>query len=426
MTLLAALGMADTLVADLDAILDSSELKGAVVGVSVLDAEGQKVFGRNESVRMLPASCQKTLTVVFALERLGPGHRAQTRFWKEPGRVVVQATGDATLTLEDLRRARKSLQVSGNPPVHIDQAFRPGLGPGWEWDDLPYRYAAPITAFSFDQGAVDLFAENGRLAPLPPESRIQVTLKPGIGKVNVDYQPAAKHLTVKGALPKGRTRLARLALSHPDLSAALALSKGPVKRVGVALPTRLPDLVLASQPLSEVARRCLEPSDNFIAEALLFQASGTAEFGDAGVGLGTFFLQEVGLPEGSLRPKDGSGLSRHNLVSAEALNRVLLWADSRPWGPVLRQALCAGNEGSLLGRLQSSNFLGKTGTLNAVSCLSGIVVGPSGDKVAVSLLFNNALAPQSGLRRLQDEFVKRLERRWNDPALTGLETYIRW
>ena len=426
MTVLALLGLADTLVADLDALLDSSVLQGAAVGVSVLDGQGERLYGRNDMVRLLPASCQKTLTAIFALHRLGPDFRAETRFWREKDRVVVSAGGDATLTLAQLREARRSLRITGDPPVHIHQAFRPGWGPGWEWDDLPYRYAAPISALSFDQGSVDLFAEKGALVPLPPESRIKVTHRGGSGAVSVDYKPALRELTVAGNLPQARTRLARLALSDPDLSAARVLSNGPVQRVGVKLPNRKPDHVVMGPPLSEVARRCLEPSDNFIAETLLFQASASTTFDRANQALADFLTQTVGLPEGAVRPKDGSGLSRHNLVSADAINRAMLWADGQPWGGVLREALCRGNEGSLLGRLESSNFFGKTGTLNAVSCLCGIVIGPSGDKVVVSLLFNNALAPQPSLRKVQDDFVRRLEQRWNEPARGGSERFIGW
>jgi D-alanyl-D-alanine carboxypeptidase/D-alanyl-D-alanine-endopeptidase (penicillin-binding protein 4) len=273
---------------------------------------------------------------------------------------------------------------------------------------------------------VDLFAEKGALVPLPPESRIKVTYRGGSGTVGVDYRPVSRELTVSGRLPQARTRLSRLALADPDLSAARALSNGAVQRSGVTIPSRRPDLVVTGPRLSEVARRCLEPSDNFIAETLLFLASGATSYDRANQALAEFLAQTVAVPDGAVRPKDGSGLSRHNLVSADALNRAMLWADAQSWGPVLREALCRGNEGSLLGRLESSNFYGKTGTLNAVSCLSGIVIGPSGDKVVVSLLFNSALAPQTSLRKVQDDFVRRLEQRWNEPAQGGSERFIGW
>jgi D-alanyl-D-alanine carboxypeptidase/D-alanyl-D-alanine-endopeptidase (penicillin-binding protein 4) len=421
MTALILLGLADTLAADLDAALNSPALEGAVVGASVLDANGCKVYGRNESVRMIPASCQKALTVMFAFHVLGPEHRAETRFWRERGRIVVSAGGDATLTLERLREARRSLRPTTNVPVHLHQAFRPGWGPGWEWDDLPYRYAAPLTAFAFDQGSVDLYADQGGVAALPPEARVTVRIRSAAGPAKIDYRPGSREVVVSGTLPQERARLARLALAEPDLAAARALSSGPVVRSGVRLPAREPDHVVVGPPLAEVARLCLEPSDNFIAEALLFLASGATDYGQAARALAEFLSGTVGAPSAGFRPKDGSGLSRHNLLSAEALSRAVLWADSQPWSEAFREALCRGGEGSLAGRLQSSSFYGKTGTLNAVSSLCGIVTGPSGDKVVVSLLFNSALAPQSALRRVQDEFVRRLERRWHGPAQGGSE-----
>jgi D-alanyl-D-alanine carboxypeptidase/D-alanyl-D-alanine-endopeptidase (penicillin-binding protein 4) len=60
--------------------------------------------------------------------------------------------------------------------------------------------------------------------------------------------------------------------------------------------------------------------------------------------------------------------------------------------------------------MKSSSFLGKTGTLSAVTCLSGYVKTRSGQTLVVSMLFNNTVAPASEVRAVQDRVVTILER----------------
>jgi D-alanyl-D-alanine carboxypeptidase len=52
----------------------------------------------------------------------------------------------------------------------------------------------------------------------------------------------------------------------------------------------------------------------------------------------------------------------------------LLWvADAAAWGPVLRDALATGGQGTLEDRLHGVRVRAKTGTLDGVSALSGWV-----------------------------------------------------
>jgi hypothetical protein len=103
---------------------------------------------------------------------------------------------------------------------------------------------------------------------------------------------------------------------------------------------------------------------------------------------------------------DGSGLSRHNLVSARALTTLLLFADRR-W-PEWREWLAAPGEGTLKNRLEGLTFWGKTGSLNSVSSLSGLSTDLEGKTLAISLVFNHFVVPAADIRRLQDEIVAKI------------------
>jgi serine-type D-Ala-D-Ala carboxypeptidase/endopeptidase (penicillin-binding protein 4) len=75
----------------------------------------------------------------------------------------------------------------------------------------------------------------------------------------------------------------------------------------------------------------------------------------------------------TLRAHDGSGLSYRNRVSPRGLARLLDRAELEPWGPLLLDILPAGGEGTLGSRLEEVPVHAKTGTLTAISALSGFV-----------------------------------------------------
>jgi D-alanyl-D-alanine carboxypeptidase/D-alanyl-D-alanine-endopeptidase (penicillin-binding protein 4) len=75
----------------------------------------------------------------------------------------------------------------------------------------------------------------------------------------------------------------------------------------------------------------------------------------------------------TVRAHDGSGLSYRNRVSPRGLVRLLGRAELEPWGPLLLDILPAGGEGTLGSRLEEVPVHAKTGTLTAISALSGYV-----------------------------------------------------
>src|SRR5690606_38489189 len=102
---------------------------------------------------------------------------------------------------------------------------------------------------------------------------------------------------------------------HPPTAAATILG-GKFYAVN-GLPNRAPDAIIEGKPIKELAKLCLEPSDNSIAEHLLLMAAakqgelGSNEFDTATTRMSKFYTEVVKIPDGQIRPVDGSGLSRH-------------------------------------------------------------------------------------------------------------------
>jgi D-alanyl-D-alanine carboxypeptidase/D-alanyl-D-alanine-endopeptidase (penicillin-binding protein 4) len=414
---------------DFDAILNSPSLHGALAGAVVMRLDGSVVFARNEGLRLMPASNQKLATCAYALERLGPGHRFAARFWREPDRVVVDAE-NPSLTAEQLREAARILRVEPGMPVYARQAFELGPLPSWQVDDLPFAYSPRIMAFTVNRGRFDLWASGGRIEPVAPELGVRVKATGAAGPPAVEFDPHLRIMLVRGALPQERARLGGFAIPDPPRAAAAFL--GGVLRRAETLPSRAPDHVIVSAPLSELVAACLQPSDNHLAEHLLLHTALAAGPGPgalmdrARAGLSAFLAEDAGCDPADLRPFDGSGLSRHNLLTARAIARLLIWARTRPWGAAFEEGLARPGVGTLRARLQGTDFRGKTGTLDLVTGLSGYVTTGAGETLVVSVLLNHSLAGAAEMRRLADAFVREAAR--TPPSgtnLAALSTYDR-
>ncbi|MCB8933316.1 MAG: D-alanyl-D-alanine carboxypeptidase [Chthonomonadaceae bacterium] len=405
-------------VSRLDAILDDSKLQGAWVSATVCTLGGETLYERNPGIRMMPASNEKLASVAFAFAKLGPEHRFQTRFWKVREGVRVQAEGDPLLTYAQLKAAGAKLGIGKDTAVYVHQPFRAQIGPAWEWDDLPNKYAAPVSGLTVDRGSFEIWAEDGKAFFLPESYGTRTVRVTEEGKPSVRYDPSQRVALLYGGLPKARTRLDTLALPAPDRAAVAAL--GGLYAVGGDVPAREPDFVIESPPLAEIAHECLTKSDNNLAEMLLLAAAGKeGPLGDAPYDvatkrLGAFLEGMVGVAKGDWVPQDGSGLSRHNMVASRGLARVLVWAAKQSWNKSWESSLASSSVGTLSGRLKGTGFRGKTGTLHLASALSGYVEDGKGRTLVVSLVFNHFLCSSAEARGIQDTFVTELQKEFLD------------
>ena len=401
--------------ADFNSILSDASLEGAIPGTCIMTMDEAIVYQRHAGIRLVPASNQKILTAVYSIATLGLDFRSETRFWKEPNRIFVDAPGDPTITKEQLLQAKQALGIGEDSAIYVRQAFRPVVPPSWEYDDLPHRYAARVTALSFDKGGFEIWTQDGRLKPMDPAYRITVRHVPGDGPAKTTYWPEKRLAVVRGRLPAGTRMVEAFAVPDPDVIAARLLG-GTIVHTDEAPPDREPDYVIRSSEPRSVLQECLEKSDNNIAEHLLLISAthseplGENEYSEAADRMRTFLEETVGVAPGSVRPVDGSGMSRHNLVAPRAMCAILAWAYSQPWRDDFMAALAAPGEGTMTTRLKASTFVGKTGTLSAVVALSGYVKAADGQILTVCLLFNHTIVPAREVRAVQNRVIRALER----------------
>ena len=297
---------------------------------------------------------------------------------------------------------------------------------GWEIDDMVWEYGAAISAIVLDDNTVQLTLTPGEKAgdrvdamvsPSAPEFTVDnqvITAAVGVkSDLTLKREPGANVVTVLGTLPaKSTPRKLILAIQEPALHAAAMLKRlledrgikvnGLVREL--SLPPGPPEgetrVVLAehlSIPLGQSVKLVNKISQNLHTESLLRVAarqSGVWMTPDDLANFAASFYALAGIPPGDVVQTDGSGLSRHDLVTPRALVALLLYAQKQPWfGAYFDSLPVAGVDGTLEDRMKNSIAAGrlhaKTGSVEHVRTRSGYAELPSGRRLVFSFLSNN-------------------------------------
>jgi serine-type D-Ala-D-Ala carboxypeptidase/endopeptidase (penicillin-binding protein 4) len=165
-----------------------------------------------------------------------------------------------------------------------------------------------------------------------------------------------------------------------------------------------------SPPLGTILRFMDRESDNFTAELLLKQLGAIGlDRGTSAAGAAVVMqeLAEAGVPMAGVRIVDGSGLSRLDRLTANALAAILKAAYADPTiKPAFVASLpVAGINGTLEDRLRRpptrGRVLAKTGTTSDASALSGYV----STRYVFTVMQNGHPLSYWWARRAQDRFV---------------------
>jgi serine-type D-Ala-D-Ala carboxypeptidase/endopeptidase (penicillin-binding protein 4) len=343
-------------------------------------ASGTVLFEQNPGRPLAPASNEKLPLTYAALVRLGPAFRIETDVLGEgqqdgtqwTGTLVLKGNGDPTLSSADLRALAAQVKSLGIRSV--------------------------TGGVSGDESSYDA-------------RRIVAGWKPSFF---IDESPPLSALVVD------RARVGRVVTRSPALAAATAF-RDALRKAGIAVagPARAATADEWTEPLANVSSPTLgamlrfmdRESDNFTAEMLLKQL-GLTELGRgtsaAGAAVVTQALSDGGVPMTGVRIVDGSGLSRLDRLTANALGSLLqvAWADPTVGPTLLASLAVAGVNGTLQHRLQKpparGRVLAKTGTTDTASSLSGYV----SDRYAFAVVQNGHPLSYWWARRAQDRFAQ--------------------
>ena len=336
------------------------------VGISVYDlTDDTLLFAHNARQRMRPASTEKILTAITALEELGADYKFFTKLYIDGeirggalhGDVYVKGGFDPTFGRIDLQglvealASRNIKSVKGALCADVSMKDTLKWGMGWCWDD-----------------------DNPDLTPLL------------LGGKDVFLTRFEQALKKKGI------------------------------HIGVLKKAECPsDAVLLksiSTPIDKVLGRMMKESDNLYAEAVFYALAAKDGKPYASRKEAMYSIEKMigflGFEPAKYRVADGSGLSLYNYLTPELETALLRYAFSRQeiFTSFYESLPIAGVDGTLKKRMIDTpafnNVRAKTGTLTGVYSLAGYATAANGHQLAFCII-NQGVESASEARAFQDK-----------------------
>jgi D-alanyl-D-alanine carboxypeptidase/D-alanyl-D-alanine-endopeptidase (penicillin-binding protein 4) len=357
----------------LDTLLTARILDRSQVGLMVYDLTADSViYAYNQRQTMRPASTQKLVTAITAIDRLGGSYQLRTSLYYQGTISNGVLTGDLYLVggmdpafgRDDLMAFVENLREQGVDTIRgrivSDRSMKDELllGEGWCWDD-----------------------DNPVLSPL---------------------------------LIGGKDELAIRLLNALRNDGAVVTDVTFAEGI---LPSKAQFVCARTHTLDQILTKMMKDSDNLYAESMFYQvaASGGNRPAKAVHARQHIerLIQKVGMNPADYKIADGSGLSLYNYLSPELHVRLLRYAyrDKNIFGHLLPALPIAGVDGTLKNRMKGTaaagNVRAKTGTVTCVSCLAGYCVADNGHDLCFAIMNNGVIKVSDG-RAFQDRVCRAL------------------
>ena len=428
------------------------------VGVEVASlTNGSTIYQRNADQSFIPASTLKTFTAAAALSYLGPNYRFETKilssgFKLEQGNLYnnlyIYFDGDPLLKKKNLDSLFSVLEQKGirnvKGEVYIDDSIfdQAGFGPGWEWDERNYCYAAPSSAITIEKNCFSF-------AIIPPRQvgKLAGSVKnEGCGSVNLINSIIGRYgsngdcrIRLSGAennnyyltgcmRPNSRPIYMSATIQNPRILAKAVVEdlfrkhhikfSGEIKFAKTPNEGMIPLAVYNSEPLSVQVRTMLKKSDNIIANALYkklgysyFNTVGSWETGASAV---RNILKDSGVNFRKVKMVDGSGLSHENFLTPHELTALMKYVYQNPGlrDQFLYSLPIAGVDGHLEHRMADlkGRVIAKTGTEKGIVSLAGYIYADNGQVLVFAININNFYGSVHTYQNLEDKICTVLSR----------------
>lgn len=436
---------------EINQILQDERLDGALAGVSIRDAEtGEKIYDHFGDTRLVPASNIKLFTAAAAFETLGEDYRFTTEIHTDgavkgkmlKGNLYLKGKGDPTLLQEDFEEFAQELKSQGIQKIKGDLIGDDTwyddvrLSEDITWQDEIYYYGAQVSALTaspnedYDAGSLIVEVNPGDSAGIEPKvslapqtdyvtivNRAKTVAADQPKTVSISRKHGTNQIVVEGNIPLEGSRTREwIAVDEPS-GYALDLFENALLAEGIEWAGKhtlemgeTPDdstllVEHESMSLAELSIPFMKLSNNGHGEVLA-KEMGRAVKGEGSWEAGLEVMEDVagtlGVNTDTILLRDGSGMSHVNLMPVNEISQLLFGVQSRPWyGSYLNSLPVAADAerfvgGTLRNRMKETaaqqNVKAKTGTLTAVSALSGYATTKDGKPLIFSIIINNDLA----------------------------------
>jgi serine-type D-Ala-D-Ala carboxypeptidase/endopeptidase (penicillin-binding protein 4) len=431
---------------NVDAVINRSLFSRSRWGILIQSlSSGQTLYNRDAQKLFTPASNTKLLTTAAALQQLGGNYRLRTSIYRDADGVLrVVGRGDPSIKDAQLTALAQQLKQKGITQIKklvADDSYIQGdiVQPSWQWEDVQSDYGAGVGSLMVNE---NLF--NIKLIPQSVGKNLQISWvdsnEEKVWKVINQSVTAANgqetDLTITRELSGNVLRIQGQLAANADPFAVTLPVVDPnyffLRRFRTALAEENINLgetsvqaggsnqqevaAIQSPPLSQLIALTNVDSNNLYAESLLRALAvkqprkPKQDTASAGLELLKTTLTQLGVNPNSYFLVDGSGLSRKNLISPEALVATLRGMAKTPSASIYRASLPVGGKtGTLKFRFRGTPAEGvvqaKTGTVGGVVSLSGYLNVPKYEPLVFSIIVNQTEQPAKVLRQAVDEIV---------------------
>jgi D-alanyl-D-alanine carboxypeptidase/D-alanyl-D-alanine-endopeptidase (penicillin-binding protein 4) len=370
-----------SLASTIDAAISRPPFQHAFWSILIEEDDGRVLYSQNADKLTIPASNRKLFASATVSQCLGLDSQLATEVWRDGEDLVLVGDGDPSLgswryersgdfdALADSLRARGITHVR-DVIADVSRFDRDTFPGGWKYGNMGADYAAPVDALAWGENEIPV----DRAVPDPALYAATVL---------------RDTLVLRGITVTGMPRVNTAPRTWSERLATL-----PSPFIGQLLMT------------------VLKNSHNLYAEMLLKRtADGT--YNGAFARERTFLASEVGLDGAAFRFVDGSGLAPDDLVTPRSTVKILRWMND----PVRREFWWAtlaqpNNLGTLRRRLipLESRLRGKTGTINGVAALSGMIAMPDGRFRYFAVVTNHHNGDDDEAVKIIDEVVAAIAR----------------
>ncbi|MDC1068592.1 D-alanyl-D-alanine carboxypeptidase/D-alanyl-D-alanine-endopeptidase, partial [Candidatus Kapabacteria bacterium] len=353
-----------SLKSDFKYLLSQASMKGANYSISVFSLDRDSMlFDFNASKALTPASLTKLFTTFNAVENLGADFQVPTQVYVEDsdsdketisGNLYIKGGGDALFSKNELDTLFQVISKSGikniKGNIYIDVS---------QFDEETSRFK-----YSGDNDVVQ-----------------------NVGKItafNVSRRPFNK---TESYIQKSMIR------SNVHLAGEISYCQIP----DYTDDKNLKLVIEFQRPLKDLITITNKRSDNYLAEHIFKLNGSHNSFSEndweSSLELLYRTTDSLGIPFTNCKIHDGSGLSRRNLLSSEAIVKMFSYVNSQKYKDTFFNSLSiAGNDGTLKSRMIGShaenNLHAKTGTLRNASGLAGVTKTLDGENIAFAFIFN--------------------------------------
>ncbi len=402
--------------------LKRHELRNSQVAVEVMDhATGNVVCSAQGEKRFTPASTAKVFSTSCAFDILGGNYRYTTAIagsgaiqdGRIKGDLFLIPSEDPTLSYGDLVRLFSDLKGKGlktvdgslklsSTPNGGDHFVPSFLNEDWGQNWMPVSSDLVVDSNIFGGGnlpnnAKMLEIDSSHEMSSQSRSIMRQDLYPGW----MVYEERTNTVRAYRGYPVATGR-GPLVVGNPT-SFNLALARSAAKNAGIKFSGKsgVTDKeaslsVLSehkSEPLSKIIQTCLHQSDNLYAQQLLRSVGVRGEskgneypsVEEKGLARLRGWLASFGVPLYEVVLKDGCGLSRKDCVSPHSLNMVLRHMLTK-YGDGGYVSLLKGGE--VKHGQHSGSWKFKTGAMDSVRCITGVLKNSGGQTLLVTIMVN--------------------------------------